>query len=90
MIVLMIVTVLLVAIAGLLTLKHAVKNSAVGYEDEFGFHEGSDPQRSMILQTALEGIAPPIAKTESRERSIPKRAVRKSQRQGSAAPFHAS
>jgi hypothetical protein len=88
MIALMIITLLLVIIAGVVTLKHAVKNAATGYEDEFGFHEGADPQRAGILQAALEGPAGLTSRKAVRARQVPKRVASKSQHQGSATPFH--
>lgn len=88
MIALMILALLLVVIAGVVTLKHAVKNAATGYEDEFGFHEGNDPQRVGILVPALEGQASLGSKNAVRARRVQKRSANKSQHQGSATPFH--
>lgn len=88
MIVLMIIALLLVIVAGVVTLKHAVKHAVTGYEDEFGFHEGVDPQRAGILQSALEGQAALTARKVIRGRRLRKRAIDKSQHQGSATPFH--
>jgi hypothetical protein len=90
MIALMILALLLVVIAGAVTLKYAVKNAATGYEDEFGFHEGSDPQRVGILMPALEGQVAQGSKNVIRARRVQKRSVKKSQHQGSATPFHVS
>ncbi len=40
---------LAIILVGLIVLERAVKNAPLGYQDGDGFHEGSDPQRAMIL-----------------------------------------
>lgn len=87
MITLMIVASLLVIIAGLFTLKHAVKHAATGYEDEFGFHEGADPQLAGSLHSALETQEKSTARNGTSARRMQKRKASKSLHQGSAAPF---
>jgi hypothetical protein len=82
MIVAMIITLLLLFLLALFVLEHSVKTASVGYEDEFGFHEGSDPQGAPVFssETSLEtsgngGRAP---KAGSRTRRILKRAAMQS------------
>jgi hypothetical protein len=67
-----------------------MKHASHGYEDEYGFHEGLDPQRAMDfaaqMQTpvAIQGIPTPA--TAKRTRHILKRLLRKPLSQDSAAP----
>jgi hypothetical protein len=39
----MLITLLILLIAGLATLWYGIRHSVRGYEDEFGFHEGAEP-----------------------------------------------
>jgi hypothetical protein len=91
MMIAMIISVLFVALAGLAVFKYAIKHAASGYEDEYGFHEGLDPQRAMDFAArmhtavAVQGASP--AKLGRRTRRILKRLSRKPISQDSAAPF---
>jgi hypothetical protein len=42
----MLIGLFMLALVGLVFLNQSIKHAATGYEDEFGFHEGSDPHRS--------------------------------------------
>jgi hypothetical protein len=91
MITAMIITALFLALVGLAVLEYAIKHAAHGYEDQYGFHEGLDPQRAMDFAAeqhtavAVQGAVPP--KAGKRTRRTLKRPSRKPLSQDSAAPF---
>jgi hypothetical protein len=91
MITAMIITALLIALVGLAVLEYAIKHAASGYQDEFGFHEGLDPQGAMDFASqmhtvvAVQGASP--QKAGKRTRRTLKRPSRKPISQDSAAPF---
>jgi hypothetical protein len=43
----MIISILFLFLAGLVALNFAMKSAATGYEDEYGFHSGNEPQNAM-------------------------------------------
>ena len=55
----MIISLIAVALVATVSIGYALKTAAVGYEDEFGFHEGLDPQRGFSLDAA--SLAEPAA-----------------------------
>jgi hypothetical protein len=87
----MIITAVILMLLGLAVLLRARSTAVTGYEDEFGFHEGIDPQRrlvqasvgpvSAIAQAAKAGDGRAKAKRPS------KRPSRDLVGQGSTAPF---
>jgi hypothetical protein len=51
-------TPIIVVLAGLVALVRAAKNAPEGYEDEHGFHAGSEPARvADILDLSIDGYA---------------------------------
>lgn len=91
MIAYMIICALLFLLAGFLVLEHAVKTAAMGYQDELGFHQGSDPQRTAEFAPEMASVlvshrtyAP---RAGTRTRRILKRAARESVGHVSAARF---
>jgi hypothetical protein len=84
----MIITILFLALAGLVTLNYFIKNAATGYEDEYGFHEGTDPQNAPDFATGIH--AANVASREPKKgrltRRILKRVSKKSVDQGNPIP----
>jgi hypothetical protein len=89
MIVYMIITLLALALAGLAVLNHAIKSAATGYEDEYGFHEGSEPQSTGDFAAALHAaVVEQVSESPSarfRTRRVLKRATKKCISKGSSA-----
>jgi len=87
----MIIAALSIILAGLIALEGAIKNAAIGYEDDFGFHEGLDPQRAIDIgaryPSAIAGHMVQTIVAENRPRRVSKRAPRKPVETGSVAPF---
>jgi hypothetical protein len=90
MIVYMIITVLALALAGLAVLNHAIKSAVVGYEDEYGFHEGSEPQTACDYASAMHAAiieqVSESTRTGFRARRALKRSAKKSIDNDSAVP----
>jgi hypothetical protein len=86
----MLTAIFILALAGLVLLNHSIKHAAVGYEDDFGFHEGADPHRSPdrvfgaqrieVLQLGL--------KNARRTRRVLERAAKQSAEHGTALTSH--
>ncbi|MDB6169050.1 MAG: hypothetical protein JWM88_1914 [Verrucomicrobia bacterium] len=55
----MLIVAALLAIAGLIALGFALKNSAEGYEDDLGFHKGIEPQVTVLwrVQPGAESLS---------------------------------
>jgi hypothetical protein len=85
----MIISTVLLMIVVLAVLFRAFRHAAEGYEDEFGFHPGSDSQGKRIRipagHAAMAREAP--ANRAVRVKSLSARARRKLVDQGSTAPF---
>jgi hypothetical protein len=86
----MIISALLLLLVGIVVLYESVKHASLGYEDEFGFHAGTDIQRGPCIPTdpivGLQVTAAPPKKFSRARRKI----VRENNvvaEQGSAAPF---
>lgn len=86
MITFMIFIALLLALVGLFVVHEAIKNAATGYQDEFGFHEGIDPQHEIDFGSEMIG-APRPKKSILRARQLSKPTVRGAVGHESAAPF---
>jgi hypothetical protein len=79
-----------VLVIGLAAFFRAISAAAVGYEDEFGFHAGSDPQHPMSLAIGGRALAKevsPLVAVKVRRRRLFKRPARDSVSQSSSAPF---
>jgi hypothetical protein len=79
-----------VIVIGLTVFFRAINTATEGYEDEYGFHAGSDPQQQMSLAIAGRAIAKessPVVAVKIRRKRLFKRAARDSVSQGSSAPF---
>jgi hypothetical protein len=55
MIILAVITLLAVTLAGFVVLLYAVNHVADGYEDELGFHHGTEPRRQRSM-AAVESV----------------------------------
>ena len=71
----MIISLIAVALVATVSIGYALKTAAVGYEDEFGFHEGLDPQRGFSLDAA--SLAEPAAFAPRRAKRAPRPSVSK-------------
>jgi len=91
MIAYMIIAAAALALIGLATLYRAFRGATQGYQDEYGFHEGSDPQHPLVLgaanQVAMAGSASRISQLGARSRRALKRVSKEPVTQGSAVPF---
>jgi hypothetical protein len=91
MITYMTITVLTFALVGLAFLNEAIKTAAVGFEDDFGFHEGNEPQVAFDFATEMHAaVASPIAlvpKVGVRRKRIQKSFTPESVDHGTAIPF---
>jgi hypothetical protein len=87
----MIISAMLLVLACLFVLNHAIKTAATGYEDEFGFHEGSNPERPLSFGTDMEkavaGHGIRALKAGFQARRVQKRAAKKSAGHAAAAPL---
>lgn len=76
----MIIAALFILLTGLFVLEYAIKNAASGYEDEFGFHEGLDPQRAMRtgadLPSAIVGHTVRALSSGNHSKRVSKRVAR--------------
>jgi hypothetical protein len=91
MIINMIIAGLFLLLAGLIVLEAAIKNATNGYQDEFGFHEGLDPQQALTfgadLSSAIAGHMVKTVPTESRARPSPRRSPRNPVEAGSVSTY---
>jgi hypothetical protein len=86
----MIISTLLLLMVSLVVFYEYVKGAAQGYEDDYGFHEGTDPQSQCfasepILATSVKSSVP--SKKVSRTRRSKARPATEIIEHGSAAPF---
>jgi hypothetical protein len=75
---------------GLTAFFRAINSAAEGYEDEYGFHSGNDPQLQMSFAVATRAIAKdasPIVAVKVRQKRLFKPEARDSVSQSSSAPF---
>lgn len=79
----MIITASVLALVGLAILGVAVRGAPTAYEDQFGFHEGIDPQRAMDfgaeLQVAAVVRSARVPKSGMRARRVLQRAAKTSE-----------
>jgi hypothetical protein len=86
----MIVSALLLLLVGFVVLYESVKHASIGYEDEFGFHTGTDVQRGPCIPTdPIVGLQVTAAPSKKFARAQRKRVLEDNvvAEQGSAAPF---
>jgi len=84
----MIITILALVLVGLAFLAHAIKHAAVGYEDDYGFHEGAIAPSPLAVVTE---IAKPARARRARmpiqARTVPTYAAQVTVQSGSEAHY---
>ena len=85
----MIISTVFLILIGLAVLFRAYKHAAEGYEDEFGFHQGTDPEgRTIRIRAARAVMAHRAPKNAAvRVRRVSASDQRKMVEQGSTLPF---
>jgi hypothetical protein len=85
----MIISTVILMLIGLAVLFRAYTHAAEGYEDEYGFHPGSDPEGKTIriptVRAVMAHSAPKAAAVRAKRAST--QGKRKMVDQGSTAPF---
>jgi hypothetical protein len=77
-------------VVGLTAFFRAINSAADGYEDEYGFHAGNDPQLQLSIAVSARAIAKeasPVLAVKVRQKRLFKPAARDSVSQSSSAPF---
>ena len=67
------IVLLVVALVGLLVLKHSIKHAPVGFEDDHGFHEGIGAQPVAAMDAELPAAVVSANVRVAREAFRPKR-----------------